>query len=48
MGLFDALKPKPHQDENQLIAQQIIERRTKENLIEKFTKDFHSIDLDNQ
>ena len=48
MGLFDGLKPKPHQDENQLIAQQIIERRTKENLIEKFTKDFHSIDLDNQ
>ena len=48
MGLFDGLKPKPRQDENQLIAQQIIERRTKENLIEKFTKDFHSIDLDNQ
>ena len=47
MAIFDGIKQKPHQDENQLIAQQIIERRTKENLIEKFTKDFHSIDLEN-
>lgn len=46
MGLFDALKTKLN--ENQLIAQQVNERREKEKLVQKFTKDFHNIDLNNE
>lgn len=47
MGVFSNLKQKK-QDENQLIAQRINDRRTKESLIEKFTRDFHTIDLDDE
>lgn len=44
--LFEKFRHKP--TENQLVAKQVIERRTKETLIEKFKKDFHTIDMDDK
>ena len=44
--LFEKFRHKP--TENQLVAKQVVERRTKETLIEKFKKDFHTIDMDDK
>ena len=45
--LFESFRAKPQPNENQIVAKQITERRRKEKLIEKFTKDFHEIDTHN-
>lgn len=41
--LFESFRAKPKLNENQIVAQQITERRRKEKLVEKFTKDFHEL-----